>query len=475
MEIKFRDVGGNVVTAVDLGMGSSVLLSVTIEGTDSTVALSGDILRNNAKIGTVSWDVGVGSSEVWYVGLDKPVPVQNGDVIKAVITSPIALESQVVVARFQPNLDAAIKSGSVTKLLRPGLPVATKQKLVIPTAVRTVLPYIENLGQLYNNRFAANVALLRKYFAGTLELETIQAQAYYSTADVTSALARLTPPTFKQIFDTWTRILGNAYFPFGTTPTGDAAAWYWSDALNSAVQPNNTALYAAFVSDEKPTTYDLETTLKSDNGDNDFNSVVMAFYRDPNTNLNHTLDVVVNRTGAVWGGNIDPNQYVAINFGAMTAAPNARFKVLKFVTLPGDVVGPGWSGTFKRVKVSRRGDNFTVLVSRWGETAYDPTSKMTFNLNDDPLMAVFKGGSAFGYGSMSQPVSYFKDVVIKTGLQRNLILDMRLNQVYQYIDSSWVLIPGLSVNSVYGSPRKIISYETGAQYHLNVDGTITAL
>ncbi|MNM07594.1 hypothetical protein D3C81_176440 [compost metagenome] len=466
--IEFKDAQGNDLTTVDVGWNYRAKPQVKLIGA-GLGTLSGSIYRNGLKVGETYFDEAGGAKELWYSG--DAIPVKNGDTIQATIDSPFTYSRTLNVVRKQPNTFDINALANIVRNTYGSAPLTIRSR-IIEAAMAGINPFYP---MVYSPAHAKNIYQLRQYMEDRIPLSDANVFAYDTNAAVTDAIARLVPPTPAQIFNNWARFNGDAWFPKGTPPTGDAAAWYWDEALGSAVQPLNTAGWTGFVSDYDVLDYDLEVTLKSTNGDDDFIGVVLGFVRDDATGQNHTLDFVLTRgannydTRPVW-----PNQILCTDFQYKNtwATQTGRYKELSFLEV---VDTPGWSGAYKRVKIQRRGDQFSIQASAWSSLTYDPAYNMSFNLNDIPELAKFKGAHPIGFGAMSQPAATFSDLVFSDGFRRDIILDMLNNRIYRYLNGSWQLATGVTIHQAFGAPRIINAIEGNKRYQLNANGTITVL
>lgn len=463
--IKFKNRNGATVTTIDAGWHDTVQLSIEFNGT-GTATLTGSIYRNTNKIGELRYDRTNGSNVIWYNGEGSQIPVNNGDEIRAVIESPTVTEYKCRVTRKQAPIKDENSTASIVDRLTEFVPGVRRDGVI-----RETLKQLNQIqSRVSGSSLAENVYYLRQYMAGELPLPAVQAYAYDTQAKVNEALGRLLPPTPQAIFNSWHRTMADQYFPNGKGSTGDAAAWYWDNAIQAAVQPNNTSPYVTFISEENPENYDLSVTLTSTNSDDDWNTVVLAFVRDTVTGLNHTLDLVVCPSASNDTSVIRNNLRVMRDFGGS----GARSRTL--VENNFNNISAGWSGKKYRVWATRRGDQFIIYGSGWSTLDKKSESLMTFNLNDHADLAIFKGGRPYGFGSRSQAASSFRDIEYVGGLNRNIVLDIANNRVYRYSSvDSWKVAQGVTIHSIMGAPRVITAVEGGKQYLLNNDGTITAL
>jgi hypothetical protein len=206
-------------------------------------------------------------------------------------------------------------------------------------------------------------------------------------------------PDMESIFNQWPRTDGPNYFP-GPPFAGEAADWYYDDTINQFIMPTNVTMPNTILSAGKFENYTFEATLTSSNQDDDAIGLVMAA-----TIINGApviLAVVRNQGGL----GISAADYGLINYDTSVSdfVPQSAIFAEKLV---GDTQGR-WAGAETHVKVERAGDQFTVNATRFDDGSDIET--FTFNLNDDPSLDKFKGGSSIGFYTQSQPGSTYKNV-----------------------------------------------------------------
>lgn len=454
------DNGNRLEDTVDIGLNNGIILGLSIDGESTTGTLEGVILRNTTTIGKFIWDPNEGTTVTWYGGEGRPILVNNNDVIMGRISSPFVFEEEITIKRIQPEISNTKSLGRFVNAIGAMSPVNPKRRIA---DVISKLKSFVNIN--YNNKTAVNVKNIKAFNSNSYQLPDVTTYVFNTTSELNNALNTLVPPTNRDIYTTWARISGNNYYPSGTNPPAgsEAASWTWDDALGAAVVPINSDSFLGFVSPESVDNYDHEVILRSNNADDDINGVIMAFTRQGNTN--YSLGVVLkcdltNNTSGTPANNLS----IAVN----TAAP--------LVQVDGDNILGGWRNQFKRIKVLRRGDIFTVYASRWNQMAFDPTLTMTLDLNSSPSLAIFKGPKPYGYSNFSQPQSYFSGIKYYGGVLKDVIIDALNNRVYRYtVGTGWGLVTGLRAQDIFGSPRILVNVADSKKYMLNKDNTITAL
>lgn len=189
--------------------------------------------------------------------------------------------------------------------------------------------------------------------------------------------------------------------------SSEANAWYWDNAKQSFVQPNNTATFTGFVTQNFYDYYTHTATLRSTDGDNNVNGLVIGFVFDEN-NHPHTLSIVVNKQDGIvnsWKMIYDymlPDQQVLFNIG----------------NNPGGGVQPsgyssgGWNGIPNgiTIQVTKYKNLVTATCSNWNSKDLNENTKISIDLNDYSWGYLFQGPVRYGYCNFSQAYSFFQDI-----------------------------------------------------------------
>lgn len=247
---------------------------------------------------------------------------------------------------------------------------------------------------------------------------------------------------FGTIFNTWQRFshLNNDGFP---ALPAELNGWQYVSSTDSILSTINSVSYIGFVSPERYTKYSLEVNFNSTNGDDDSIGIVLAY--TVQNGKQYTLSALrsLGGEGSTWiliynksqtNAEIIVNKSNTIKWGnggsGMTAVEAG------YIT---NTAGLGWntfpSGT--NVKITREGDQFTLITTELNSSAYVPASEITINLNDYPELLKFKGACSVGYSCASQASSTFKNISFSG--DQNIIYDIRDNSVWVWNGSSWVL------------------------------------
>lgn len=215
---------------------------------------------------------------------------------------------------------------------------------------------------------------------------------------------------FSDVFNSWSRFSHQAANWNQPANAAELNAWSYDAATDTIRCTINSATYIGFVSNTEVGDFNFDVEvglpLSSTDGDNDAITLVIAF--KTKDGREHTLNVV--RSGSteahvkattLFGVYYDYQLPDQLQVGAVDT---------------GETPFP-WRGRYARIRVTRRGDAFTVastdaLAKTWA-SAVDADFKhvIQFSLNDKPELAMFKGVNRFGYGSLSQLDSSYRAYV----------------------------------------------------------------
>ena len=260
---------------------------------------------------------------------------------------------------------------------------------------------ITNFRELEDHINASNVHGLNTYTKETLGYGKVANMApQYELANI----------GFSDVFNTWHRFShGAANWTQPSLPS-ELNAWAYDAAVDTVKCTVNSASYIGFVSDKEvgDFTFDVEVGLPmtSVDGDNDAITLVIAF---------KTVDGKEHTLNVVRGGSIEGHLKTTTLFGVYYDYLLPDQKTVMAVDT--GEAPHAWRGYYARMRVVRKGDEFTVLSTpaatrTWG-TAMDADFiyRIDFTLNDLPELAKFKGLNRFGYGSLSQTDSTYRAYV----------------------------------------------------------------
>lgn len=222
-------------------------------------------------------------------------------------------------------------------------------------------------------------------------------QVAYNDSTTIEWKAEIRGETLKEIFQ------GGIVFSHTTgswsnvANTSEANAWYWDDALQSIVQPKNTVSFTGFVTKDQYDYYEHSCQLRSTNGDNDLNGLVIGYIVDSSGHP-HTLTAVCDRGG--WGGNV-----LAIWYDYYL--PDQQRIAYKSIGGNG-----GWSSipTGLTLKVEKHKNMVSVICSRWNSLTLDESMRIDIDLDDYTWGWMFSEFAHYGYCNCSQANSFFQNI-----------------------------------------------------------------
>jgi len=245
------------------------------------------------------------------------------------------------------------------------------------------------------------------------------------TNEFLSNYAQITPET---IYNRWNVFGQDNYYEYPTRPTlPPESSWFYRSDLKSVYQPDNSGYSNGFISSEKLYRYQLEATLRSDSTDDDGNGIVVAFVRDTVNSQNHFL------TAFIANGGIGGSSYFTLVYDF----PTARMKTYASRTYDRVYDNPsgnsGWqqSGPV-RLKIVRENDIITCYATKWNDLNNYQPDPIVIDLNSDSFLNVFKGAQSYGFMSISQPGSFYQDIVMVGGTDYNYIYDNQAHIAYTY-------------------------------------------
>lgn len=282
-------------------------------------------------------------------------------------------------------------------------------------------------------------------------------------------------PNQQQIFDTWYRFSHNSSLQFPAIPS-ELNAWTFDTAANLVRNTTNSSSLIGAVSLDKYDNYRLRVKLASTNADDDWIGVVIAFVKDTD-GREYTLICGRETTGFVgarWGLHYNFQQGAA--GGAWDVANLNHTVKIANGNPPNGSLTPtvGWSarpdGTI--VAVDRVGDVITVETSQFDNpTVLDPATRFTIDLGSDPRLAIFRGGSQYGFAGFSQAASSWNTLEFTN--PQDAIFDISTGLSYIFSNGAWGTVGNLPHNwepgTILNNPtngKTFIVEQAGAAYTL---------
>jgi len=282
--------------------------------------------------------------------------------------------------------------------------------------------------------------------------------------------SKVVKESFAEAFNQWTRISHNGA---GAQPAivSELEAWSYDEANDRILSTTNSSSLIGFISPESFDEYVFEVTCSSTNPDDDYIGLSLAavehegklhqiyalFYVGSDTKANSKL-IIQAGPGFMTTTNGMAYHITEVDFGLMTD----QFGTDGWVAIPN-----GW-----RIKVVRKGDSFTLTSSQPGQTALDPSTTITFNLNDAPELAKYKGSGRFGYLVQSQANATWK--THRRPGSSTPVYDVSTKQLWSVNEAGdWVAESDVAMNTVLKPGRFYYNENQKSLYYVNKDGGVT--
>lgn len=251
-------------------------------------------------------------------------------------------------------------------------------------------------------------------------------------------IARGSNESFKRVFDTWTRISRLVGREGDAATPSELNSWSYIPATDAISCTINSASVVGFISPDRYDDFVLEVVLRSTNSDDDFIGVAIAFVEDV-AGKTHMLSVMR-------GGNGKAPMSIDINYNGFDKSEINLDLIRDGLTWFNDTVAVagganggngGWnivpSGIL--LKVTRVKDNITIETGQPNAGEYFTPATRTFNLNDHPELAKFKGPQRYGYIAQSQASSTWTTLSRPGG--KEAIYDSATGQLWSHDTGSW--------------------------------------
>lgn len=231
----------------------------------------------------------------------------------------------------------------------------------------------------------------------------------------------------------------------------DLDAFTYDAATDKIKNPRDTLSFVGFISPNAYEDYVLDVVLKSDsNWQNDPMGLIVGYCADANGNT-HTLSVMFNPWGpGIYGGASGVvTVYVDYNtaFKVPIHAQRANLHWVDGTPATGNMNPPPpnhygvkpWNLATNgaRLRITRTKDVFKVEMTEYDSTVFVDAASFTFDLNQHPSLAQFKGPQRYGYAAISQDLAIW-NVITRPGA-RQPIIDLRDRSVRQWDGSKWVV------------------------------------
>lgn len=224
--IQFKNPQGGLINALD--QVTDPVVAINIEIVESGLgSLRGDILKNDIVVGSLAYDNGVGTADLWLGTTETLIPTGHGDVIKAYVKTPIEYYRSISVTEDEVTLDTTLVAADFIDELQAELGLITQDNQVIGKVATSIYGKVPGSEGGLSVSMAGNMRNIRKYYSGDLQLPNITLNIFPTTVDTTTALATLdgtespvidaaTNQVYTYVDDAWTVLIGaNAQFLAG--------------------------------------------------------------------------------------------------------------------------------------------------------------------------------------------------------------------------------------------------------------------
>lgn len=205
-------------------------------------------------------------------------------------------------------------------------------------------------------------------------------------------------PTFLEVFNNWYR------FSHGNTDTypfnpAELSTWVYNAGTDRISNTTNSASFIGVVSNDTYGDYEFEAYVSSNNADDDYIGLCLAYYKDPVTGKEHTLNLL-----RVLGSQNTPDYDCMYSYN-FSQRDNYLFRTA------GSRKQIGWSTAGESRLYAKRTGNL-ILCRIYAFSALDATQALvdeyTIDLASDPRFAVFLGEARYGYCALSQANSTWR-------------------------------------------------------------------
>lgn len=282
-------------------------------------------------------------------------------------------------------------------------------------------------------------------------------------------------PTFESVFNTWYRFSHQSSTNNQPAIPAETEAWTYNVDTGSIVCTVNSSSYVGFISSTRHSNYVHEVRLTSTDTDDDTMGIILAWYVDPDTGLEHTLSALRSTGGNGFTWRIVYNHLKQGTFTVVDKTHTIKWGNGNYganITQSGFITNKllgGWDdfvlGT--KVLITRDNDTFTCTTTDLDSDNYVEDSTVIVSLLSDPRLAVFRGPSAYGYAAYSQRQSTYD--VLRFSDTQNAVYDLRNGDIYTYQQSGWQK-EAETVYEVFGPNRVVYNNRSAKMFLLGFDG-----
>lgn len=204
--LKFKDSQNNFITKTEPSYGHVADFDLSIQGSNLGT-LRGDILKNEAQVGSFEYDEINGIRTNWFAKNGETVSINHNDVITAKIHTPFEYSSEVITQRLDAPLLQVFSKARTLRLIRDRDLVKVESDSLISGLLQTLDQEVPNLNPVERFNPALNYQFIRRYFTNQLNLPDATAFIYDNLTQVQQAF--LTVNRDNVIIDAQT---GNVYY-----------------------------------------------------------------------------------------------------------------------------------------------------------------------------------------------------------------------------------------------------------------------
>lgn len=151
--VEIRNAANQQITQIDVGWADNAAVYPIILGA-GLGTITGQVLIGGVKAGDMAYTEATGSVVTWLGGVTFP-HVDDGNIIRAEVTSPFSYYVEATVTRFQPDISNMSSTARIMTVL--------KEYFSAPNTKNIIRQAVEAAGLVYKSDFARNIAMLVTY------------------------------------------------------------------------------------------------------------------------------------------------------------------------------------------------------------------------------------------------------------------------------------------------------------------------
>lgn len=295
------------------------------------------------------------------------------------------------------------------------------------------------------------------------------------------------PPNQGEVFNSWYRFSHLRGNPAQPAIPDELGAWVYDSASDTIRNTTNSTSYIGVVSKSRYDKYLLDVFIDSTDNDDDSIAIVLAWHVDPITKKENTISAIRSPGGnginTLWSVlyNYQQDDSVILSTGNTTVTwgngqPGSMSSAQ--AEFPPNVwnwskMEANYGAAGNRIKAERDQDIIRVQTAQWGTpNVIDPNTLLTIDLTTNPLLEKFRGPRAYGFSSQSQAYSSWR--VDNFTNPQDRIYNLKDNQVFEYVDDDWALVPGATISDL-GERAILYNPITKKMFYLHDPGSIVRM